>query len=451
MMLLGIVIHAACAYAHIPDSWWYYDPDKSTLYDLIILFIHFFRMPLFYVMAGFFGALLLERRGLGGFLQNRAMRIALPFVVFMVLLFPPMRFLDEVSACLMGGRPDPLGQAVEFVLSGRFAKRIFFMHLWFLQYLIYLTAAAAALIPLLERPFFRRAREVGSAWFRRTLLSRWRALVFALPTLATMLMMKHGVLDGPRPWPLDAHILGAYAVFYFFGWALYKDRDVLPERARWPWAETAWGAVVGAAGLRLAGRQLEIMPAKDSALVYATAACSSLACWLLIFGLTGLFLRYLNRPSRAMRYLSDSAYWLYLVHPLVLVTAQLAIREASCGPHAKFLFVMAVSTPVLLASYHHLVRSTWAGALLNGRRHPRMQDNGCTYGQRNNDWNENSSHTLHSGAEGFPEDDDRRTEGELPADGAVRIRQDQRGGNGPGPHGCRSGDAVERLAAGAGS
>jgi hypothetical protein len=209
--------------------------------------------------------------------------------------------------------------------------------------------------------------------------------------------------------------------------------------------------VVGAAGLRLAGRQLEIMPAKDSALVYATAACSSLACWLLIFGLTGLFLRYLNRPSRAMRYLSDSAYWLYLVHPLVLVTAQLAIREAGWGPHAKFLFVMALSTPVLLASYHYFIRSTWAGVLLNGRRYPRMQDNGCTYGQRNNDWNEHSSHTLHSGAEGFPADDDRRTEGELPAYGAVRIRQDQCGGNGPGPHGCGGGDAVERIAAGAGS
>jgi hypothetical protein len=36
----------------------------------------------------------------------------------------------------------------------------------------------------------------------------------------------------------------------------------------------------------------------------------------------------------------------------------------------KALVVLAASVPTLLASYHVLVRSTWVGAILNGRRYP---------------------------------------------------------------------------------
>ena len=44
-----------------------------------ILFIHIFRMPIFFVMAGFFAAMLYLRRGPGGLAQNRATRIVVPF------------------------------------------------------------------------------------------------------------------------------------------------------------------------------------------------------------------------------------------------------------------------------------------------------------------------------------------------------------------------------------
>jgi hypothetical protein len=51
-----------------------------------------FRMSLFFAVAGFFGYMLLEKRGAGGFARNRAKRIALPFLVFWPLML----------ACLVG-------------------------------------------------------------------------------------------------------------------------------------------------------------------------------------------------------------------------------------------------------------------------------------------------------------------------------------------------------------
>ncbi len=37
----------------------------------------------------------------------------------------------------------------------------------------------------------------------------------------------------------------------------------------------------------------------------------------------------------------------------------------------ELVIIMAGSMPILLLSYHYLVRFTWVGAVLNGRRHPK--------------------------------------------------------------------------------
>ena len=56
MMLLGLVIHSAMGYVTFPTDrvWPFKDPHPSTVFDLLVTFIHTFRMPVFFVIAGFF-------------------------------------------------------------------------------------------------------------------------------------------------------------------------------------------------------------------------------------------------------------------------------------------------------------------------------------------------------------------------------------------------------------
>ena len=64
--------------------------------------------------------------------------------------------------------------------------------------------------------------------------------------------------------------------------------------------------------------QLAIAPGSTAALgvglgAQVVLACSSaLTTWLLVVGLTGLIVRYLDRPIGGVRYLADASYWLYL-------------------------------------------------------------------------------------------------------------------------------------------
>jgi glucan biosynthesis protein C len=94
------------------------------------------------------------------------------------------------------------------------------------------------------------------------------------------------------------------------------------------------------------------------------------ALWLLIFAVTGLFLRYLGRHSALGRYLCDSSYFLYLAHMPVIIAFQLLLRDVPLPPLAKVPLVLAATIAVLLPLYRYGVRPTFVGAVLNGRKYP---------------------------------------------------------------------------------
>ena len=73
---------------------------RSPSMDAILIFINTFRMPTFYMLSGFFTALLVSRRGLDGMIHNRYMRLFLPFVVFLPVLALTMTGLRIVGAHL---------------------------------------------------------------------------------------------------------------------------------------------------------------------------------------------------------------------------------------------------------------------------------------------------------------------------------------------------------------
>ena len=92
--------------------------------------------------------------------------------------------------------------------------------------------------------------------------------------------------------------------------------------------------------------------------------------WLMTFGLMGLFRRFCPVESPTMRYLSDSAYWLYLAHLPLIIAAQYVVRDWPLPALAKFLLIVVVVTSFLLWTYETLVRYTWLGRFLNGRARP---------------------------------------------------------------------------------
>ena len=366
MMLLGVLLHIVCGYAIIDGVWWYKDSATSRVADIFILFLHIFRLPVFFVMAGFLGALLYTKRGWTGFAKNRASRIILPLVLFQLILYPLLEGISGYRWAVEHDETNPIMGAFHWISSARCWSRIHPMHLWFLEYLALTCLVTAVAAPLLSKICGRRA----SAWFRAAVTSSWRAVIFAVPTLATLAFMHDGLLDTPHSFVPEVRILAAYTVFFGFGWILYHHRDLLGELTRGVGVQLTAAMLFSAANALFLVRRIEHHA--DPVAFWGLAVTGSVVVWLMIFGSTGFFIRHFSQPSPTMRYLSDSAYWQYLMHPPIVFAAQLAVAPLAVAWYLKAALVTAVSVPLLLVSYEWFVRHTWVGVILNGRRYAKV-------------------------------------------------------------------------------
>src|SRR4051812_34455350 len=87
-MLLGIVLHASLSF--FPSLWLVTDRQQDSAFGIVFSAIHGFRMPLFFVMSGFFSAMLLHRRGRGALVKHRFHRVLLPLLAALFTIVPLM-------------------------------------------------------------------------------------------------------------------------------------------------------------------------------------------------------------------------------------------------------------------------------------------------------------------------------------------------------------------------
>jgi len=239
-----------------------------------------------------------------------------------------------------------------------------FHHLWFLWQLLWM-------LLLFWMVAFLARRVRGSDW-RLTSRGAVRAC-WLLPwgTLAMQPFMggmgEHFGPDTSVAILPPPHLLVYYACFFFFGVCYYVADDQDAKLGR------RWKLLLGVGLLVL----LPIGLVTKADPLWAALVQTAYG-WSLTFGLMGMFHALLNRPVAGVRYLSDAAYWMYLIHQPLVVLVQGLVRKWPVSVLPKFLFVNLVVFAILLVSYEYLVRYTWIGTMLNGRRE-RPQPTEWTY------------------------------------------------------------------------
>ncbi|HEY5688590.1 MAG TPA: acyltransferase family protein [Yeosuana sp.] len=362
MMMLGIVLHSSNTYvlADYGASWPLKDPISTAGYmDWISSFVHAFRMPIFFVVAGFFASLLFHERSSTKMIKNRVHRILLPFLVFVVLLWPLVGIAFGYSNIVFAEGSNPLATASE-----RFSNVLAFipertMHLWFLYYLV-LYSITSFIVGLIfkQLPWFtNKSSQLFSIIIQKPL---FKLLVFSAITLCILMIMNRSWVATSLSFIPDLNTFIFYAFFYFFGWILFKSKSYLSSFMTYDWAFTILG---------LAMFTVYFLMDTSSLPLQVIMIIKSINVWLFIFGFTGLFIRYASNHSAVMRYVSDSSYWVYLLHlPLTALIPGL-ISEWSMPALFKFFIVMSGTALVCFVTYHYFVRATFVGAFLNGRKY----------------------------------------------------------------------------------
>jgi glucan biosynthesis protein C len=369
-LLLGIVFHATISFVPAPARIWIVtDNHPSTTLAVVFFTIHVFRMTTFFLIAGFFAHMSLHRRGEKAFILDRLKRIALPLLVGWPLAFAAVFAVGTwVAVSANGGQlpaaPPPWPAFPRFPLT----------HLWFLYVLIEFYAAVLILrfgVDLIDRT--GRIHSGVDRLIGMVMRSPLAPVVLAVPVGIAFLLdpkwlMWFGVRTPDSSFVTNPQALVGFGVAFGFGWLLHRQMELIQNLER-RWRLNlllAIGLIV--ASLAIGGVKPQLRPAGNYANVLAGAACYALATWTATFAVIGMALRFLSGFSPARRYIADASYWLYLIHLPIVMALQVAVSRLDWPWPAKFAAILAISFPVMLASYQLLVRYSIIGAVLNGRR-----------------------------------------------------------------------------------
>jgi peptidoglycan/LPS O-acetylase OafA/YrhL len=388
-LLLGVFAHAAISFFPQP-SWVANDVESSPTLLVVFFTQHLFRMSLFFAVAGFFAHMLLEKRGAGGFVRNRAKRIGLPFLVFWPVMLACLVGVALWAAGYAGtgpfAAPAPgaatsaaAAAAAPGGISALLLHRLPLGHTWFLYILLWLYAAALAAVGL-ARFIDPKGRITAAAdvAFRALAHAHVLPVVLAAPVASVFFLdvpwtTTSGIRNGDFGLLPGLSTVVGFGTAFGFGWFLHRQPGLLAVWRRW-WllylaaaaflsfycAETMSAAMSNPASLSTgAGARL------------LRAFAYPLATWAWCLALHGAAARFLSAERPIVRYLSDSSYWIYLAHLPLVVALQVAVSPWSLPWQVKYPLIVVVALATLLPSYQLMVRNTFLGAWLNGRRYGR--------------------------------------------------------------------------------
>lgn len=440
-MFLGILLHGSITYfsqLFSMESIWPTDSDQSLNLALLFDFIHTWRMPTFFLLAGFFAHMVIERRHFFYFFRDRLKRILLPLLIFgpiMALLLPTIwlygwkgyfsfRLVQEVIQ-----NTNDLGSSGELI-----------GHLWFLYYLsimyfslgiiCFFTKSKYSLILLLFTwigfllllvyvygfgPFngvsalsaigliifgfliasFITVTITLTSLIKFLFLSRLgiiftKTIYSRIPILfviAACLILGFRAGNESKPiWPINAPDFLYSSLFFLYGYGLWANRSLI-DRLK----GSSYLVLLCLSAFIFYVSHLVCLTIMDSLNLrndlasiqlfeFLNLICYGSSAVLITLALIGVFEASMNSSRKWVRWLSDSSYWIYIIHlPLVsLTTFYLGHMDRNqwlkkltgieWNAESKFLISCIFTMVVCLVTYRYLVRYTPIGLLLNGRR-----------------------------------------------------------------------------------
>ncbi len=371
-MMLGIVLHGAWLYLASPPPAMPMPSDRNNAYvfDVVFDFIHSFRMPTFFVLAGFFTSLLIEKRSVWGTYKDRARRVLAPLAAGIVTILPltGLFMLDFMLSVRFGIHdliPDREALSAlrdEMAAKGVPVGRPMLGHLWFLYYLCFFYL----LIPVCR--FLVRWSLQFEDRLKRWLASPFLLGAFALYTAATLWPFQGGQVHEGFIY-LKPHLpsLVYYGSFFVLGYVFHHYRDFLQALAR---NVPAWAALsVILFPLSMYASHLDNGARGASfALHLGAVLANGLCTWALVYLFLGSALRFFDRDSPWIQYVAQSAYWVYLVHLPLVFLAGWWLVQFDFPAALKFLLVCGFTAVAAFLTFHYWVQKTWISDFLHGRR-----------------------------------------------------------------------------------
>ena len=395
-MLLGLVLHVCIFFMPADNYLWFsgeYSGDPVNRW--LLNFIHLFRMELFFLMAGFFAELVIIRKGFSSLVRDRAKRILMPFIFGVLIMVPLHFFIINVNG-FYSSTLDGMGifeRYKSLFLWGVFADKVIYdqsdtlAHYWFMYYLIIIYIFHFIFRPIVN-PILNN-NGISQFW-KFCIEHRYGVLLLGALSFPLQYSLTN-IFFPPSGYDVPIVDLVFYGMYYFAGVLLFKSREVLKFLSSNCWfyfflsipfflfldTPTKSFTFEKSVVTDITSWRISNFKYLHEGIFYGgwpkvvIAYGRAVSCWLMCFAFIGLAHRYLNKPSAKIRYLADSAYWVYWIHlPLTFGLSKVA-QQFELNSLTKSYVIMLFSTFIIYWSYNTFVRYSFLGDFFMGRRKSR--------------------------------------------------------------------------------
>lgn len=354
--LLGIVLHSALPYADIHHNfpWPDLSQQHSMILDTLVGVIHMFRMPVFFLLAGFFAYVIWHKSKEFGFVLNRAKRILLPFLV--CWLGPSIFYLA-------------MSLVINLVAHHKISISQFFSHqqytygYWFLYYLL-LMYTLTLIVLWCKKLITSKLKLSLGRFFSSSKKLNVGAFIILVVIALFLQVLSISAWYTPTPFRIETNIpiLFSYTLFYLVGWQLASNREVLDKIQHYSRALLIAGLLVFFPVFCF----LYINYFHSILIKHVGVSLFYLSGWFTTLGLVGWFVKSCHKKSKLINYLADASYWIYLVQIPIILMLQGMLQYADLSIYSKFLLVSGITFLICIAGYQLFVRKRKWMAYIDG-------------------------------------------------------------------------------------
>ena len=370
-MLLGIVLHAALPYIPNVEAFWPADESSSHVINTIFQFIHIWRMPLFFILAGFFANLIISKKSWKSWWGNRFLRIALPIIVFFPVMSLTLPWIFKY------------GKTGDFIFFYSDVGQPF--HLWFLwQLMIFVISTAIFRLPyLLGVGVLKALNRIGLGFIGNVFGESKSVLSSILfrSRFPIVFIILCSVINLPTQGELIVNPI-ASGLYFVIGYSLYGNASLFTFlKAHWRYYLLA-GLVTFTLFVMLESKNLvtdiystdmkgdEYLKAISEPFAIIIVSIKIICGVLFSYAFIGLAENRFGSYNAKLRFISDGAYWMYLIHLPIVTLITFFMFNLHIPIEIKFLIAIVMTSIICLGTYKYFVRSTPIGILLNGRCYP---------------------------------------------------------------------------------
>lgn len=359
VLAFGLLILFHCTMPFVTFGWEIKNQEQSLFLSRVIIWLHQWRLPLLFFVAGVGTNFSITSRGAFKFLGERFVRLFVPLAFAMMFTIPLQVYFEwKQTGRITTSYFEFYPSVWEFVPYPD--GSLTWSHMWFVVYLFVFTVLLWPLLSVMKINLIQRG--IGKL-----------QKVFTNPIViaSTTGLFIFYYLELYIKWPEQQNLVADWFNFlfsitlFFFGFFLshFNKFWEVCERYRWYFLVIA---LVCAAILMVKFYWPLQLPKEQNDSLYLYAVCDALQIWFLIIAAIGFARNHLNFTNAFLKYTTEAVYPFYILHQTIIVITGYYVVQWQITLFIKLVTLVVICFTSLWVLYEFLVKRFTITRLLYG-------------------------------------------------------------------------------------